>query len=524
MAITGTDRGTGTHNTSASSFTLSPSGNFAAGSFAVLVVSADNSASGGSSNNFTTVTDTNSNTWTLRQSPLFDNGAANAGVQGAIYTTPMDGGTLTTGSTITVNFGAATVAKAWTLSEVVPTSGSKIVYVTGGVNTGTTGTAPTVTTGSITNGNMVVGALFNEQGTGQTVTQDGDSTNGAWSAQQTAEIGTTAAGMSVSSQRKVVTSTAAQTFNPTLGVSSDVILAWVELSELVNVTGTLAATTAGLDAAATGTESIPSTAALTTAGLSVAATASHTEASPSFTASLTTAGLNAAATATEAIPSTASLTTAGLGATATAAESFTSTAGLTTAGLSAAATATEVLTATATLMTAGLSGAATVTELYPVGAELTTAGLSAAATATEAYPTNASMTIAGLGVAATTAEAIPASVALTIAGLTVAGDVEAESEGAVASLTTAGLSLGAAASEEMAAAVEVLLAGLSAAADVYVGVPVTGAAALTLAGLSCAVAATTEVPEPEPTRYRIPGGLWTPPYRPDNHPTRRRLK
>ncbi len=232
MAITGTDRGSGNSNASATTFTLSPASNFAAGSWAVLVVAADNSSSGGAIHEITSVTDTHGNVWTPRIAPLFDNGGVSAGVQGAIFTTPMAAGTLTTGSTITVNITTASTAEAWTLMEIVPTAGKVISYVTGAVNTGAATNAPTVTTSSITSGNMVIGALFNEYGTAQTVTGDGDSTNGSWSAQQTNEIGTTAAGMTVSSQRKIVTSTATQTFNPTLGTSSDVILGWIELTEI----------------------------------------------------------------------------------------------------------------------------------------------------------------------------------------------------------------------------------------------------------------------------------------------------
>ena len=233
MAITGTDRGVGTHNTGATSFTLSPASNFAAGSLAVLVVAADNASTGGATNDFGAVTDTHGNTWRLRRAPIFDNGAASAGVQGAIYTSDMKAGTLTTGSVITVNFGSSPVAKAWTLMEIVPTSTqTRIAYFTGADGAGATTASPTITSGTITNGNMVIAALFNEQGTGQTVTQDGDTTNGNWSAQQTAEIGTTAAGMTVASQRKVVTATATQTYNPTLGVSSDLIMSWIELTEV----------------------------------------------------------------------------------------------------------------------------------------------------------------------------------------------------------------------------------------------------------------------------------------------------
>jgi hypothetical protein len=233
MAITCTARGTYNNNTSATTSTFSPSGNFAAGSWAVLVLSADNSGTSGTAENFTSVTDSLGNTWTERNTCIYDPGAANAGIQGSFYTTDQSAGTLTTGTTITVTFGAATVADCGALWEVIPTSGYAIAFGTFADGTGSATTTPTVTTSSITSGDIVIGGLFNEYGTAQTVTEDGDATNGAWSTQQTNEVGTTGSGNTVSSQYKVVTATATQTYNPTLGTSSDVILAWVSLTEAV---------------------------------------------------------------------------------------------------------------------------------------------------------------------------------------------------------------------------------------------------------------------------------------------------
>jgi hypothetical protein len=231
VALTGTDRGTGTHNTSATSFTLSPASNFTAGAMAVLCVANDNSGSAGAVQ-VINVTDSLGNTWTRRASPIIDPGAANAGQEGGIYTTPQNGGTLQTGTVITVTFANNTVAKTWTLMEVTAGAGKVVRYVTSGIGTGGTGTtSPTITTGSITNGRMVIAALFLEAGTTETITQDADTTNGTWSAQQTAEIGSTTSGSNIASQRKVVTATATQTYNPTLGIAGDLCLAWIELRE-----------------------------------------------------------------------------------------------------------------------------------------------------------------------------------------------------------------------------------------------------------------------------------------------------
>ena len=232
MAITGTDRGTADVDTNATTATFSPASNFASGSWAVCCIAINNSNTNGGAYSTFTLTDSLGNTWTRRVSVLNDPVGANAGVEGAIFTTSMNGGTLTTGTTITVTTNVATTRRCITLMEVVPTGGETISYVTGGSST-YTGISPTITTGSITNGNMVVAAMFNEYGDDLVVTQDSDTTNGTWSTQQT--IGSIAAatgsGISIASQRKVVTSTATQTYNPTMGDSNDMCLGWIQLNE-----------------------------------------------------------------------------------------------------------------------------------------------------------------------------------------------------------------------------------------------------------------------------------------------------
>lgn len=234
MALTGTDRGTGTHKTSASSFTLNPGSNFTAGALAVLCIAADNSSTGGSTNNISSVTDSLGNLWRARQLPIFDNGSASAGVQGGIFTTDQSAGTLQTGTTVTVSFGAATVAKTWTLMEVTAAAGSQALVLTGANATGQAGSsAPTVTTGTIEVGDMVIAMVAMEAGTTQTLTSDADTTNGTWSAAQYNETGSSSSGSAIGSQRKVQTTTAStQTFNPTLGLPCDLICSWISVREI----------------------------------------------------------------------------------------------------------------------------------------------------------------------------------------------------------------------------------------------------------------------------------------------------
>lgn len=234
MALTGTDRGTGKHQTSASSFTLNPGSNFTAGALAVLCIAADNSSTGGSTNNISSVTDSLGNLWRARQLPIFDNGSASAGVQGGIFTTDQSAGTLQTGTTVTVSFGAATVAKTWTLMEVTAAARSQALVLTGANATGQPGSSgPTVTTGTIAVGDMVIAMVAMEAGTTQTLTSDADTTNGTWSAAQYNEIGSSSSGSAIGSQRKVQTTTAStQTFNPTLGLPCDLICSWISVREI----------------------------------------------------------------------------------------------------------------------------------------------------------------------------------------------------------------------------------------------------------------------------------------------------
>lgn len=236
MALVGTDRGTGTNGSTGTSFTLAPTSNFGGGfpNAAVLVIASDNSASGGTAYGTHTVTDTIGNTWVRVLTALYDPGAANAGVYGSVFLTHQDVGTLQTTTTITVSYGGdAPTVKAWTLMEIGSNvTGGCPLFLSSGTNTGSATTTPTVNISVLTAGDMAIGCLFNEYGTAQTITGDADATSGSWSTQQTAEIGSTAAGMSVSSQRKVTTAAGTQTYNPTLATSSDVILGWLTFGEV----------------------------------------------------------------------------------------------------------------------------------------------------------------------------------------------------------------------------------------------------------------------------------------------------
>lgn len=231
MALTGTDRGSGSGTTSATTYVMSPTTNFTAGSFGVLVIAADNAGAGGATTVFpTSITDSKGNVWTLRQQGVNDPGAASAGVDLAIYTAPIMTALLTTDNVTVTWAGAVSVAsKAHVFHEVTAATGFTPSYVTGAVSAAFSTGTPTVTTGTIANGDMVIGGGGAESA--DTWAGDADATSGSWSTHQHAAGGTGTTGMSVTSQRKVVTAAATQTYNPTL-TAADNLLAWIELTEI----------------------------------------------------------------------------------------------------------------------------------------------------------------------------------------------------------------------------------------------------------------------------------------------------
>lgn len=223
MALSATARGNGNHNTGSASLSVTPGSNFAAGSMAVLWVAYDNSGSSGA-DPYSSITDSVGNTWFPHINSLRDPGAANAGVVLRGFYSFMEVATLTTSNTITVSFSPNVTAKAWTLTQVTPDAGSRCI-VKGGAQASTATASPSQTTASITSGDMVHAAVGAESGTTQTFTGDSDTTNGSWSTQQTDKIGSTTSGIGITSQSKVVSATATQTYNPTLGISSDLCIA-----------------------------------------------------------------------------------------------------------------------------------------------------------------------------------------------------------------------------------------------------------------------------------------------------------
>lgn len=359
-------RGTGARNTgSESSYAIVPASAFSgvSGAMAVLAVSYDNSGSSGA-DPYSSISDTNGNAWTSRQNALIDPGAASAGQALRIFTTPMAGGALDTGDTITVSFGNTTVARSYALWEVIPQAGYAIAYGTGAVETATTA-SPTITTSSIAEGDIVIGAIGREGNDAHTA--DSDTTNGVWGTAQASGVGTTTSGSQVASQWKVATAAGTQTYNPTFGSSRDACEAWVSIVQTaaaVTVTPSTASLSLATFAPVLRLAVTPPTLALSLATSAPTVQVSdHKTVSPP-TASVSLAAFAPAVTTTAhqtVTPTTAALATAPFAPTVTASDHklvTPTTTALTTAAFAPAVTATAHQAVTPTTASLALASSA----------------------------------------------------------------------------------------------------------------------------------------------------------------------
>lgn len=219
MSLSCTARGTGGSGTAGTSLTATPSGNFAIGSLAVLVIAYDNSGSSGA-DPYSSIADNAGfgTRWFAKHNTLRDPSTASSGCVLRIFTCQVDA-PLTTSHTVTVTV-SANAAWAWALWEVVPDSGYVALYASQATGSGGTGN-PTCTSPTVNVGEVCIGGISYEYGEAPATT-DSDTTNGTWSTAQSANYGSTTSGISVSSQWKLQTTTAStQTFNQTRTNSSD---------------------------------------------------------------------------------------------------------------------------------------------------------------------------------------------------------------------------------------------------------------------------------------------------------------
>ena len=232
MALTRTALGSGQNTTAQTSTSFLVGGSVAVGELLVFTVAADNSVTGGTSPMPTTVSDNKGNVYVRRQTVVNNPSAtANTGVAFAIYTSNVSVALVNT-DTVTVNWSASTTSKAGFFQKVAAAAGFYPKYRTGATLTGTS-SLPSMTTGSITNAEIVICGIGIESNT--TVTGDADTTSGTWATASgnAANTGTAGTSITVSSQSKIVTATATQTYNPTLGAAANTALAWIAITEKI---------------------------------------------------------------------------------------------------------------------------------------------------------------------------------------------------------------------------------------------------------------------------------------------------
>lgn len=216
-ALTVTDRGVGSANTSQASTAMSPTSTIAAGSAGVLAIAADNASTGAATNFPLNITDSVGNSWHLYVDKS-NTGAAGSVAEIAMYVCYKLTTQLTSGGNVTVTYTLGNVtAKAWTFSEIAPSAGNVAlpVYQNSAVGGAvTTATVAFVGVG-LGVGNVVIGAVGAESS--DTFTGDADTTNGTWSTGQHTVAGSGATGMSIISQYKVqTTTTSTQSYDVTL--------------------------------------------------------------------------------------------------------------------------------------------------------------------------------------------------------------------------------------------------------------------------------------------------------------------
>lgn len=233
MALSGINRGTGVNNTASTSLTVTIGTAFTVGSLALLTVSYDNTGVQGS-DPFSSISDTNGNSWTTAGNTLIDPGAAAAGVACRIFATRVTA--LNVGNLVTVVFNTSTTAKAYTLTEISSNDPLGSVFVsspglTAASASGATQTG-TLSHSSMQTGNIVF-AVLSQEGNG-TRTGDADTLNGTWSTAQATGVGATTSGVELITQFKLLTASGNQVYNPVATPLGDWTIMFITLTEAIS--------------------------------------------------------------------------------------------------------------------------------------------------------------------------------------------------------------------------------------------------------------------------------------------------
>lgn len=231
MALTISQAGSATSTTSSSTLVVTPSVSFSANDGVVVCVAADNSAALGEIS-ISSVSDSQSNTYTLIRNVKSQGGSINNLASAAIYLCAVTNA-ISTSDSITVNFSPNTPSKAVVIYKIACASGKKPS------NTNSSATSPSSDSTSLSRSTVTIpanDAVFMVAGieTNESVTADTDTLRGSWSSaySATADTGTLATSMQVVTQYKTVTSSGTQTWNLSWATSTSYCATYATITEV----------------------------------------------------------------------------------------------------------------------------------------------------------------------------------------------------------------------------------------------------------------------------------------------------
>jgi hypothetical protein len=231
MALTISEAGSATSNTSSSTLVVTPTVSFSANDGVVVCIAADNSTAQGGLP-FSSVTDSQSNTYTLVRSVKQQGASQNNLACGAIYFCVVQNA-LSVSDSITVNFLNNTTAKAAVTFKIGAAANKKPSQISDNVfsPTGDASSSSRSTT-TMTSGDALVYFLAIENN--GVVTGDSDTTRGSWSSAYVAnaDSGTALTSMQAFSQYKIVTGNGTQTWDTTFPSSSSFATAYATFREV----------------------------------------------------------------------------------------------------------------------------------------------------------------------------------------------------------------------------------------------------------------------------------------------------
>jgi hypothetical protein len=197
----------------------------------LVCITADNSAISGAIS-ISSVSDSQSNTYTLIRNVKTQGGSINNLASAAIYLCAVTNA-ISTSDSITVNFSPNTPSKAVVIYKIACASGKKPSNISSGA------TAPVSDSTSLSRSTVTIPAndtVFMVAGieTNESVTADTDTLRGSWSSaySATADTGTLATSMQVVTQYKTVTSSGTQTWNLSWATSTSYCAAYASITEV----------------------------------------------------------------------------------------------------------------------------------------------------------------------------------------------------------------------------------------------------------------------------------------------------